>query len=115
MTMDQPQSRPRRGRPPTKPTQALATRIRNTLLVFGGEAHRRDVIQAMARDMGVDVRNIPPELESAVILSFEEIWRNEEMRATYGFHLRFGEGSHRWALQMPELVDACASARRRAS
>jgi hypothetical protein len=112
--MEQAQSRPRRSRAPSKPTQALATRIRETLLVFGGEAHRRDVIKAVARDMGADVRNIPPELESAVILSFEEIWRNEEARATYGFHLRFGEGSHRWALQGPELVEACASARRRA-
>ena len=64
------------------------------------EAHRRDVIANVARDIGVDVKNIPEDLENAMIVSFEETWRDEARRATYGFHLRFGEGSHRWGLKL---------------
>jgi hypothetical protein len=33
-----------------------------------------------------------------VIRSFEQAWRDEARRAALGFHLRFGEGSHRWGL-----------------
>jgi hypothetical protein len=108
-------SQPRRTKAPKRPTQALAARIRDTLLTLGGEAHRRTVIEKVARDMGVDVRNIPEELEAAVILSFEESWRDEAQRASYGFHLRFGEGSHRWAVLGEVLAPPMmASARRSA-
>ena len=58
------------------------------------------MILNVAREIGVDVKNIPEELENAVILSFEETWRDEARRAMYGFHLRFGEGSHRWGLKL---------------
>jgi len=78
--------------------QALARRVREVLLAAGGEAHRQFVIEQVARNMGHDVRQIPEDLETAVILSFEENWRNEARRKTYGFHLRFGEGSHRWGV-----------------
>jgi len=99
--MDQAQSKARSRKTAKRPTtEHLVERIRETLLYFGGEAHRRDVILNVAREIGVDVKNIPEELENAVILSFEETWRDEARRAMYGFHLRFGEGSHRWGLKL---------------
>jgi hypothetical protein len=61
------------------------------------------VIEQVARSLGHDVRHVPGDLEEAVISTFEEIWRNEQRRATYGFHLRFGEGSHRWGVR-PEIA-----------
>jgi HEPN domain-containing protein len=79
--------------------QALAKRVREALLSLGGEAHRQTVIEQVAREMGHDVLQIPEELEAAVIVSFEAYWRDEARRAAYGFHLRFGEGSHRWAIR----------------
>ncbi|WP_374572739.1 hypothetical protein [Phenylobacterium sp.] len=79
--------------------QALARRVREALLALGGEAHRQMVIEQVARTLGHDVKQIPEELEAAVISSFEETWRNEARRQAYGFHLRFGEGSHRWAVR----------------
>ncbi|HEY9234542.1 MULTISPECIES: hypothetical protein [Phenylobacterium] len=97
MNQTQTKTRAKATKRPT--TEHLVERIRETLLYFGGEAHRRDVIVNVARDIGVDVKNIPEELENAVILSFEETWRDEARRAAYGFHLRFGEGSHRWGLK----------------
>jgi hypothetical protein len=84
------------GKMPGKGKQTLAKRVREVLLAFGGEAHRTLVIEQVARSLGHDVRQIPEELEHALILSFEENWRDERRRATYGFHLPFGEGSHRW-------------------
>lgn len=97
--MDQLLNQRRRKRTSPRPsTDHLVERIRETLLMFGGEAHRRDVILNVARDVGVDVKNISEDFEAAVIMSFEETWRDEARRAAYGFHLRFGEGSHRWGL-----------------
>ncbi|MFN3523546.1 MAG: hypothetical protein ACK4YQ_14960 [Phenylobacterium sp.] len=84
--------------------QALARRVREALLALGGEAHRQVVIEQVARTMGHDVRQIPEELEAAVISSFEENWRNEARRQAYGFHLRFGEGSHRWGVRPVDAV-----------
>jgi hypothetical protein len=98
MNQAQNRSRPRKAAKRTT-TENLVERIRETLLHFGGEAHRRDVILTVARESGVDVKNIPQEFENAIIGSFEEIWRDEARRALYGFHLRFGEGSHRWGLK----------------
>lgn len=86
-----------------KGKQTLAKRVREVLLALGGEAHRALVIEQVARQMGHDVRQIPEDLQAALILSFEENWRDERRRATYGFHLPFGEGSHRWAAR-PEAV-----------
>jgi hypothetical protein len=34
-----------------------------------------------------------------VIMSFERYWRDETKRAAFGFHLPFGEGSHRWSVR----------------
>ena len=48
--------------------------------------------------MGHDARQIPEDLQAALICSFEENWRDERRRAAYGFHLPFGEGSHRWGV-----------------
>lgn len=76
----------------------MVERIREALLLFGGEAHRRDIIHSVAREVGVDVKNISEDFEAAVISSFEQAWRDEARRAALGFHLRFGEGSHRWGL-----------------
>ena len=97
--MDRTQKKPRRKATQRPATENLVERIRETLVYFGGEAHRRDVIVNVAREVGVDVKNIPEDFEHAIIVSFEETWRDEARRALYGFHLRFGEGSHRWGLK----------------
>lgn len=90
------------GKMPGKGKQTLAKRVREVLLALGGEAHRALVIEQVARSMGHDVRQIPEDLQHALILSFEENWRDERRRATYGFHLPFGEGSHRWGVRVLE-------------
>ena len=87
------------GKKPVRGTQTLAKRVREALLSLGGEAHRAMVIQSVAKNLGHDVRQIPEELEASVILSFEQNWRDERRRAAYGFHLPFGEGSHRWGVR----------------
>jgi len=87
------------GKKPVRPNQGLAKRVREVLLSLGGEAHRAMVIEQVARAMGHDVRQIPEELQAALIHSFEENWRDERRRAAYGFHLPFGEGSHRWSVR----------------
>jgi hypothetical protein len=96
------QSSESHGKMPGKGTQTLAKRVREVLLALGGEAHRALVIEQVARSMGHDVRQIPDELQHALILSFEENWRDERRRAAYGFHLPFGEGSHRWSVKTLE-------------
>jgi hypothetical protein len=86
------------GKRPVRGNETLAKRVREALLALGGEAHRGVVIQQVAKALGHDVRQIPEELEEALILSFDKTWRDERKRAAYGFHLPFGEGSHRWAV-----------------
>ena len=76
-----------------------AGNIAYNLQMLGGEAHRGLVIQQVARDLGHDTRQIPEDLQVAVIHSFEANWRDERKRAAYGFHMPFGEGSHRWGLK----------------
>jgi hypothetical protein len=93
----------RHGKKPAKGTQTLAKRVREALLMLGGEAHRVMVIEQVARELGHDVRQIPEELQSALIHSFEQNWRDERRRAAFGFHLPFGEGSHRWGVR-PEAA-----------
>ena len=87
------------GKKPARSKQTLAKRVREVLLSLGGEAHRGMVIEQVARSLGHDVRQIPEELQVALICSFEENWRDERRRAAYGFHLPFGEGSHRWGVR----------------
>lgn len=84
---------------PAHRKQTLAKHVREVLLAFGGEAHRGIVIEQVARNLGHDVRQIPEDLQTALILSFEENWRDERRRSAYGFHLPFGEGSHRWGVR----------------
>jgi hypothetical protein len=84
---------------PIKVKQTLCKRVREALLSLGGEAHRSMVIEQVARNLGHDVRFIPEELQMQLIVSFEETWKDERKRATYGFHLPFGEGSHRWGVR----------------
>lgn len=86
------------GKRPVRGNQTLAKRVREALLSLGGEAHRAVVIEQVAKHMGHDTRQIPADLQTSLILSFEENWRDERRRATYGFHLPFGEGSHRWGV-----------------
>jgi len=83
---------------PVRGTQTLAKRVREALLSLGGEAHRAMVIETVAKKLGHDTRQIPEDLQAALICSFEENWRDERRRAAYGFHLPFGEGSHRWGV-----------------
>jgi hypothetical protein len=93
------------GKRPVRGTQTLAKRVREALLSLGGEAHRAMVIQTVAKKLGHDTRQIPEDLQAALICSFEENWRDERRRAAYGFHLPFGEGSHRWGvLREPALL-----------
>ena len=93
------------GKKPARGNQTLAKRVREALLSLGGEAHRAIVIEAVARNMGHDVRQIPEDLQCAVIMSFEQNLRDERRRAAYGFHLPFGEGSYRWGVRPePELL-----------
>ena len=84
---------------PVRGNQSLAKRVREVLLSFGGEAHRTIVIEQVARSLGHDVRQIPEDLQAALISTFEETWRDERRRAAFGFHLPFGEGSHRWGVR----------------
>ena len=98
MDTEQPRAKKPRGR------QALARRVREALLALGGEAHRQTVIEQVARTLGHDVQQIPEDLEAAVISSFEETWRNEARREAFGFHLRFGEGSHRWGVRLADVA-----------
>lgn len=87
------------GKKPVRGTQTLAKRVREALLSLGGEAHRATVIQSVAKTLGHDTRQIPEDLQAALICSFEENWRDERRRAAFGFHLPFGEGSHRWSVR----------------
>jgi hypothetical protein len=86
------------GKRPARKAAVLAKRVREALLALGGEAHRGMVIEQVARSLGHDVRQIPEDLQEALIRSFDANWRDERLRAAYGFHLPFGEGSHRWAV-----------------
>ena len=92
------------GKKPVRGTKTLAKRVRETLLTLGGEAHRAMVIEHIAKQQGHDTRQIPEDLHAAVIASFEQNWRNERSRATYGFFLPFGEGSHRWGVVREDLL-----------
>lgn len=99
--MQKPQENPQDAaatKKPARATQTLAKRVREALLSLGGEAHRAMVIEQVAKKLGHDTRQIPEDLQAALICSFEENWRDERRRATYGFHLPFGEGSHRWGV-----------------
>ncbi len=84
---------------PARANQTLAKRVREVLLALGGEAHRGLVIEQVARSLGHDVKQIPEDLHAALILTFEENWRDERRRAAYGVHLPFGEGAHRWSVR----------------
>jgi hypothetical protein len=90
------------GKKPVRGTQTMAKRVREALLALGGEAHRATVIETVAKTLGHDTRQIPEDLQAALICSFEENWRDERRRATYGFFLPFGEGSHRWGVMREE-------------
>jgi len=92
------------GKKPARGKQSLAKHVREVLLMLGGEAHRALVIEQVARTLGHDVHQIPEELENALILTFEENWRDERRRAAYAFHLPFGEGSHRWSVRVAETT-----------
>lgn len=96
----------RRGRGLPRRRHDLAKSIREAILALGGEAHRRSVIEALAREYGVDVLHIPESLETAVIRRFEEALRDDTQRAVFGFHLPFGEGSHRWGVKMAAVAAA---------
>ena len=103
-TQDTPQDTTA-GKKPARGDRTLAKRVRDVLISLGGEAHRALVIETIAKTLGHDTRQIPEELQAAVIWSFETNWRDESRRAAYGFHLPFGEGSHRWGVRAnPALV-----------
>jgi hypothetical protein len=90
------------GKKPHRGNTVLARRVREALLSLGGEAHRAVVIERVARNLGHDVKQIPDDLQAALIASFESIWRDERKRAAYGFHLPFGEGSYRWGVRQED-------------
>jgi hypothetical protein len=82
----------------------MAKCIRETLLALGGEAHRKTVIEQLAREFGFDARHVPPELEESVIRVYEGVLQDEAQRAAFGFHLPFGAGSHRWGVKVNEIA-----------
>lgn len=88
------------ARRPTQKTEKLAERVRDVLVALGGEAHRALVIEQVAMRLGHDVRHIPEALQSDLIRSFEAALHDEDRRVALGFHLPFGEGSHRWAARV---------------
>jgi hypothetical protein len=92
------------GKKPARGNKILAKRVREALLSLGGEAHRAMVIEMVARTLGHDTRQIPEDLQAALILSFEDNWRDEARRAAFGFHLPFGEGSHRWGVRPQDAL-----------
>ncbi len=93
------------ARKPVRIKQTLCRRVREALVALGGEAHRSIVIEQVARNLGHDVRQIPEDLQAEVIVSFERTWADERKRAAWGFHLPFGEGSHRWSVR-PDVLAA---------
>ena len=95
---------------PVRVKQTLCKRVREVLLSLGGEAHRTMVIEQVAKTLGHDVRQIPEELQIQLIASFEETWRDERKRAAYGFHLPFGEGSHRWSVRADQAPEQALAA-----
>ena len=83
---------------PVPDSRLIAKCVDGLLLVVG--AHKAGaVIETVAKTLGHDVRQIPEDLHDAVIMSFEQNWRDERRRAAFGFHLPFGEGSHRWSVR----------------
>lgn len=81
-------------------TDTLAERVREALLALGGEAHRSLVIEQVAVRLGHDARRVPTELQADLIRSFEAALNDDRRRQALGFHLPFGEGSHRWAARV---------------
>ena len=63
-----------------------------------------DRLDYIAKQQGHDTRQIPEDLQAAVIHSFEQNCRDERRRATYGFFLPFGEGSHRWGVVREDIL-----------
>ncbi|HEY3695763.1 hypothetical protein [Phenylobacterium sp.] len=93
----------RRARRQPRRRHDLAKCIRETLLALGGEAHRKTVIEQLAREFGLDPRHAPAELEISVIRAYEAVLHDEVQRAAFGFHLPFGAGSHRWGVKLGEV------------
>jgi transcriptional regulator GlxA family with amidase domain len=87
-----------RGRPRRRAD--LAKHIQATILAMGGEAHRRLVIEHLAREFGMDPRHVPPDFEAQVLRAFQATLEEEEQRLALGFHLPFGPGSHRWGVKL---------------
>jgi hypothetical protein len=99
LSLEKPALIERRARRQPRRRHDLAKCIRETLLALGGEAHRKTVIEQLAREFGLDPRNVPTDLETSVIRTYETILRDEAQRAAFGFHLPFGAGSHRWGVK----------------
>jgi hypothetical protein len=91
-------------RKPIRVKTTLCKRVREALVSLGGEAHRSIVIEQVARTLGHHAHQIPEELQLQVIVSFEKTWADERKRAAYGFHLPFGEGSHRWGIVAEQVA-----------
>jgi hypothetical protein len=106
-TLAQPrQNSASRTRKSPRREQDLCRRMREALVMLGGEAHRTTVIEAVAKEFGLDVRHIPDDLQLAMIMAFEGSYRDDAQREAYGFYLKFGEGSHRWAVKLDDNAQA---------
>lgn len=92
----------RRAPRPPRRRDDMARRIRETLLAFGGQAHRTQVIEHLAREFRLDPRNVPDDFKAAVIRGFEAVMDDDTQRAVFGFNLPFGPGSHRWAVKLAD-------------
>ena len=72
-------SAPRTRKSPRR-EQDLCRRMREALVMLGGEAHRTTVIEAVAKEFGLDVRHIPDDLQLAMIMAFEGTYRDDARR-----------------------------------
>jgi len=73
----------------------MAARIIGALRLFGGEAHRRVVLDYILTTVGQGAE--PKNVEDAAIACFERL-AADRPHADALFFRRFGPGSHRWSL-----------------
>lgn len=105
LSLEKPAPVERRGRRQPRRRHDLAKCIRETLLALGGQAHRKTVIEQLAREFGLDPRHVPADLELSVIRAYHAVLLDDAQRQAFGFHLPFGAGSHRWAVKLTETPE----------
>ncbi|WP_304163907.1 hypothetical protein [Phenylobacterium aquaticum] len=75
----------------------LVAEIVEALMALSGEAHREVVVDRIAQGRHRAARAASPALRDEVFRAFDA-HRHVDGEHPSLFHLRFGEGSHRWSL-----------------